>query len=492
MAIASRIRRHPAAAAMLAWLLFLTLAAAFSDHAAQLPIDARTGIHAQGATLDFPAWGILVEPVAALGHILAGAPDMRVAIVSTLAWIALAALAAALIMRLPLRRGVHIVAGSILLYLLYMCFVLMVPLPDWHLKTDDPKLIVADLHSHSLNSHDGLITPAQSLHIHQDRGFNVVGFTEHGNPAGAAVAAGFGGHGLPDTIPGIEVQTPDGEFLLAIGLKPGKPIPTVLHDHADTLRFIRQTHDIHHGAVIALSWRLTPAKVRQLAADGVDGFEISNAGHPSMSPALRQALLAAQREQGLDLIASSDWHGWSGFFHTWTLIKPQASEIGASRADTVINVLRSHDYRHLIPVTADAMGTPSAARAILAPFAETLRYARELSPLRLASWWAWMIILFLASRLLQQRRLDPGRFFISAAVATCATGLVVQGAAMLLNATEMDPANHFAVRIALTGIGIGLVAGLAAFRLLQDVRERRQALTPSGVQPVPVSSRELT
>jgi len=489
----ARIRQHPIAFGAFAWLLFLTLVVALSRHLSQLPIDARTGMHVQGVALGFPAWGALIEPVGALGHILAGAPDMRVAIVSTLIWIVLAALATILVMRFPRRKGLRVIAGCILLYLLYMCFVLLVPLPDWDLKVDNPNLIVADLHSHSLNSHDGLVTPVHSLHIHQNHGFNIVGFTEHGNPVGAAAAASFGGHrGLPAAIPGIEVQTPSGAFLLAMGLKPGKPILTVLHSHADTLRFIRQTHDIHHGVVIALYWRLTPAKVHQLARDGVDGFEIANAGHPAMSSPLRQALLAMQKTHGLVLIASSDWHGWGGFFHTWTLIRPQASEIGSSRADTVLNVLRRHDYRHIIPVVANPMGTPSLARAVFAPFAETLRYARELSPLRLASWWAWVMILFVASRALERRRLDPRRFFISASMATCATGLVFEGMVMLYNAIEMQPVNRFAVRIALTGIGIGLVAGIAAFRILRDARARRLALIPTYEPLAPVSSRELT
>ncbi len=357
------IRRHPVASPSLAWLTFISVAALVFNLAPQLPIDARSGRHVADAWLAFPAWGALIEPVSALGHMLAGAPDMRVAIASTLAWIAAIALIYTLLWRLPARRAARLVVGSMLVYLLYLCFVLLVPLPDWRFQSSDPQLIVADLHSHSLYSHDGLITPVRNLRMHKAHGYGIVGFTEHGNPVGAAAAARFGGHGLPDTIPGIEVQTPSGEFLLAMGLKPGKPILTVLHDHADTLRFIHQVHDIHHGAVIALNFRLTPDRVNRLADDGIDGFEIANAGHPSLSPALRQALLAIQRTRGLVLIASSDWHGWGGFFHTWTLIRPRPAEIGATKRETVLNVLRRHDADSVIPATADVMGKPSTARA---------------------------------------------------------------------------------------------------------------------------------
>ena len=119
---------------------------------------------------------------------LAGAPDMRVAIVSTLVWITAMALAVALLRRLPARRAARLVVGSMLVYLLYLCFVLLVPLPDWRFQSDDPQLIVADLHSHSLYSHDGLVTPAYSLSMHKARGYDIVGFTEHGNPVGAAAA----------------------------------------------------------------------------------------------------------------------------------------------------------------------------------------------------------------------------------------------------------------------------------------------------------------
>ena len=480
------IRRHPVASLALAWLAFISVAALAFNLAPQLPIDARSGRHVAGAQLAFPGWGAVIEPVAALGHMLAGAPDMRVAIVSTLVWITAMALAVALLRRLPARRAARLVVGSMLVYLLYLCFVLLVPLPDWRFQSDDPQLIVADLHSHSLYSHDGLVTPAYSLSMHKARGYDIVGFTEHGNPVGAAVAASFGGHGRPATIPGIEVQTPSGAFLLAMGLKPGKPVLTVLHDHADTLRFIHQVHDIHHGVVIALNFRLTPQRVEMLADDGIDGFEIANAGHPSLSPALRRTLLAMQRTRGLVLIASSDWHGWGGFFHTWTLIRPRPSEIGATKRETVLNVLRRHDAEAVIPATADAMGAPSTARAVFAPFAEALRYARELSPWRLAAWWGWVIVLMIAARRLTQRGLDAGRAMLAAWLAVCAAGLMVEGASMLVAA--MGAANGFAMRIGASGIGVGIMAAWAAAWNSRRV----VALSSSGGRGAPESAREWT
>jgi hypothetical protein len=361
-----------------------------------------------------------------------------------------------------------------------------VPLPDWRFQSSDPQLIVADLHSHSLYSHDGLITPVRNLRMHKTHGYGIVGFTEHGNPVGAAAAASFGGHGLPDTIPGIEVQTPSGEFLLAMGLKPGKPILTVLHDHADTLRFIHQVHDIHHGAVIALNFRLTPDSVNRLADDGIDGFEIANAGHPSLSPRLRRALLSMQETRGLVLIASSDWHGWGGFFHTWTLIRPRPSEIGATKRDTVLNVLRRRDAEAVIPVTADAMGAPSALRAAFAPFAEALRYARELSPWRLAAWWAWAIALMVAARAASRRGLDAGRVLLAAGLAAGGVAMMVEGAAMM--AAALAAANGFAMRIGASGVGVGIAAaGAAAWNL-----KRAAALSPSGDRGARESAREWT
>lgn len=480
------IRRHPVATVMMAWLAFLSVAALGFNLAPQVPIDARSGEHVADAWLSFPAWGAAIEPFTALGHMLAGAPDMRVAIVSTLIWLTVIALAVAWLRRLPARRGARLVVGAMLVYLLYLCFALLVPMPDWKLQTKEPGLIVADLHSHSLYSHDGLVTPADNLAMHQARGYGVVGFTEHGNPVGAAAAASLGGHGEPTTIPGIEVQAPIGAFLLAMGLKPGLPILTVLHDHADTLRFIHQVHDLHHGAVIALNFKLTPAKVRRLADDGVDGFEIANAGHPSLSVPLRRALLAMQRERGLVLIASSDWHGWGGFFHTWTLIRPQPAEIGATKRATVLNVLRHRDARAVIPATADVMGTPSRARAAFAPFAEALRYARELSPARLAAWWVWALALMAAAGLLRRRGIEPGRAGLAAGLAIAAAGLVLEGGSMLVAA--MQAGNGFAMRIGASGIGVGLVAAWAA----AWNGKRAAVLSPSDGRDARVSAREWT
>src|SRR5262249_24591068 len=149
------------------------------------------------------------------------------------------------------------------------------------------------------------------------------------------------------------------------------------------------------------SYRLNPEDIEQFAEAGVDGFEIANFGHPDVSEAVRSALLNVQKTHRVALVASSDWNGWGGFGKTWTLFKTVDAARPVGRSEQVIEGLRNRDPDRIIPVVSQTMGSPSLLRGIFAPFIETVRYARELSPLRLASWWFWTFVLFGISRYLR-------------------------------------------------------------------------------------------
>ncbi len=98
--------RHPGWASALTWLVLLTVLAALPIDP-EGPYDARTRERVDAFRLEFPLSGALVEPLAALGNAMAGAPDVRLAAVSTLIWVVAVAGAVALtyeLRRRPRRR----------------------------------------------------------------------------------------------------------------------------------------------------------------------------------------------------------------------------------------------------------------------------------------------------------------------------------------------------------------------------------------------------
>src|SRR6476469_10305441 len=109
--------------------------------------------------------------------------------------------------------------------------------------------------------------------------------------------------------------------LVLLKIDPDVPIETWVPKLIDDRALRDFTAMIHaaHGVVVAVNFKLNEKDIDRLVADGVDAFEIANLGHPWISPALHAAMVKAQNLHGISLIAASDWHGWGGFFKTWTV-----------------------------------------------------------------------------------------------------------------------------------------------------------------------------
>ncbi len=395
----------------------------------QGPFDARDYQPARGVALHFPVTGALIEPLLAPGQALAGEPDVRIAVIATLFWL-IAVAAGGTLYSLWRRdsgfkprhlgrmlRNTTIAVGT---FLSYLCFVLLVPLPGWTLVTKDPDLIVADLQTHTIYSHDGLLTPRQNLTLHQKRGFDVVAFTEHNNPSGAvaSTAVSHGEERFPYAIPGTEVREPGNAFVLAVGWVPPRP--------EWSEQWLR---NLERQPVIALAWKLSVTDVHRLAAAGITGFEIANAGHPDIPLAVRNAILEEARQRNLVLVASSDWHGWGGFWRTWTTFRvPGATHLSRrEKGEAVIETLRQRRHKDIQPVVAGYLGPPSLWQTLFAPFSALLRYGLELSPLRLAMWWVWGGLLLLLAAWLRKRGWDPVRIIGASLLGIFGTGLLLQG-----------------------------------------------------------------
>ena len=458
-------------------LLLLTLLALLPSDP-QGPFDARDWRPAQGVELHFPVWGALIEPLSAPGQALAGEPDVRIAAVATLLWITALATFCTLYRRWrregsfrPIHLGYALGNGGIAagMFLAYLCFALLVPLPSWTLITTDPELVVADLQTHTVYSHDGLVTPQQNLALHRARGFDVVAFTEHNNPSGTetSTAASRDDERFPWAIPGTEVREPGDAFVLAVGWVPSRP------------EWTRQwlDHPERHP-VIALAWRLSVADVHRLAADGITGFEIANAGHPDIPLPVRDAILAEARNRNLVLVASSDWHGWGGFWRTWTTVRvPDAQRLSRSeKAEAVVDALRQRRVEEIQPVVAGYLGPPSTWQTLFAPFSATLRYGMELSPLRLAAWWVWGALYLLVATWLRNQGWRPLPLLGATLLGISGAGVLLQGIRLSTLSLPGMTAGETLTEVGGWALAVGastLLGALLMFRRGREPRARR-------------------
>ena len=434
----------------LTWLALITLLAASASFKGIVPVDARTSqpLAEAGVALDLPWFAVAIEPFTAIASIIVGAPDYRIAAISLSGWLfAVTWLAAYLASRHQLGAPTYLRAfrscGAALVatltLALYLSFMILIPLPSWSLIADNPEMIVADLHSHTLASHDGIASTEANLAYHRARGYNVAAITNHFSQALRSMAPlpARDDQSPPEIINGVEIGVDNfgkrKAFFLILGVPPNTDLPYHLFTHRErqTLesqikQFIASIHDAH-GAVLALSYRLDPEDIERFAEAGVDGFEVANFGHPDMTTEVRGALINVQASHGVSLVANSDWHGWGGFARTWTVLKPAVTAASDRRSQRVIDVLRQRSPEQVIPVVTQYMGRPSALRGILAPLFETIRYARELSPLRLMSWWLWVFILFGIAAYLSKHGYRPTRCFMGATLVLLGSGLLIRG-----------------------------------------------------------------
>ncbi len=421
------------------FLILLSLCAALPIHP-QGPFDARDYSVIPGIRLEFPGHLAMVEPLMAPLHILAGAPDYRLACLSTLIWVVIAAAAWRFLgvfqTQQPSSLGIRILraaatAGiSLSVILLWFCFTLAVRIPGWRLVVDDPHTLVADLHSHTFGSHDGLVSGPESLANHAAAGFNVVAISEHGYPAGAFNTERDKLNppaSTPGVITGQEfLFSRSGGHWLALGLKSDYQNHLNRHHKDFPSCFIDYIHQNQHGAMIAMGYKLRPDEAQMLADAGIDGFEIANFGHPNLPSDVREAIVNVARERGVALVASSDWHGWGGVSRTWTVIRNPASPKGTqiSKSDQVIQKLRERGTSDVIPVVAGYLGPPSIWRVVFSPFTETFRYAAELSLARVISWWVWMVVLLGFTQGLTRIGLNSSRVLISLLLTTSGSSLL--------------------------------------------------------------------
>jgi len=484
-----------------AWLILITILGVITSFKGIVPLDARTGLQIANNNLafDVPIVGSVLEPFTSVAQIIYGAPDYRIAASSIAFWLFLiSALIAFWKMGLrekcptfQIRALKSLLSASaiILMLIVYGCFMVLVPIPSRSLVARDPTIIVADLHSHTTWSPDAIASSSQNLAYHQARGYGVVAFTEHLTKIWQST--GFVIPNQSETQPlevirgvefGIQNFGEEKIFLLALGVKPDARLPYVDPNNPfnskrkfpeEALRqLIDFVHNIEHGVVVAVGFRLHAKDIERLAALGVDGFELANFGHPENTEDVKNTMLKVQNSYHLALLADSDWHGWSGFARTWNLF--DATDSIATRSDQVINALRNHDSQRVVPVVSHMMGTPSDLRRIFAPLVEIIRYAGELSRLQLVSWWIWTIIFLWIAKLLKRAGIPAAQCFVGCTLLVLGGGLLFRGLGLIAMWYRGAPFT-FPRDVGIGGSAIGIITLLVAGLIIRHCVQSRAA-----------------
>ncbi len=172
-------------------------------------------------------------------------------------------------------------------------------------------MLKIDLHTHSIASDDGGITPRQYQHLLDSGHLDFIAVTDHNQIALALQLRQDLGKRI---IVGEEVMTRQGEIIGLFLKKPVKPNVTALetvkaiHDQGGLVYIPHPFETIRHGL---------QAVVLDSLADYIDIIEVHN-GRAVVQNRSTEALVWAKRHN-VQIAASSDAHTVRGVGHTYTV-----------------------------------------------------------------------------------------------------------------------------------------------------------------------------
>jgi hypothetical protein len=174
--------------------------------------------------------------------------------------------------------------------------------------------VKADLHVHTIYSHDALITPKDLVFYAKKRGLTAVAVTDHDRIDGALKIAGENDFLI---IPGVEVSSRNGHI---IGLNVQEPIPKGLSSDET----VEKIHGAGGIAVAAHPFALFKGSLGKHVSAKFDAVETINSQAFPFNRCVRKATQIAESLR-LPCVAGTDAHYGPAIGYAYTLIDAEPS-----------------------------------------------------------------------------------------------------------------------------------------------------------------------
>ncbi len=294
---------------------------------------------------------------------------------------------------------------TIVSFSLFIIHCILFPMPQYRLKSHNPDEIFLDLHSHTIYSHDGIITPERNLRWHLGGGFGVWAVTEHAN----AVTAVLEQEEIlrKNSLDGVVIAAQEikfkGAYLNLLGIE--ENIDRNTFDNASGL--IREIHSRGGAVIVPHYWADTKSRLsmKELAEAGADAFEIAGNSSVPLAPELKNEIISLCRKEGLVMVSGSNWHGWQAFCNCWTGFTADglARMDDASREKAVLNGLQNRETEKFRVIGYRQKFHPGGY--FFEPFTGFLSYFCSLDIWQRFSWLFWAAaICFLLRRIRDKRK----------------------------------------------------------------------------------------
>jgi len=158
--------------------------------------------------------------------------------------------------------------------------------------------IRADLHVHTMHSHDSLITPKELVYYAKKNGLDAVAITDHNYLDGAIKIAKDVQNFL--VIPGMEISSRDGHI---IALNIQEPIPRDL----TAIETVERIHTAGGIAIAAHPYVYFKGCLKNAVCNTFDAIEVINARAFPFQSSIKKAIAAAEKFR-LSQVAGTDAH----------------------------------------------------------------------------------------------------------------------------------------------------------------------------------------
>ncbi|MCL2144606.1 MAG: hypothetical protein FWH43_03825 [Endomicrobia bacterium] len=343
--------------------------------------DLITGAKAaDGFFISWPFIRVFIEPVYAFSFyaLTLNKNFYQPAVISWFWWVIAAVFVYCGIRRRTMGQTFSRIFYAVMILVSVFLFTVLVPVPGPKLNKPEG-FIAADLHSHTVYSHDNLSVPQSSLRFHKSQGYDSFFITEHNHTKGFDK--------FPENakykyvFPGVQMQTKDKVSVLLLSAKQfdgekyaGKTLNEI----------IEKAHAENMLVIMPHWWKWHKQSLHELVIAGIDGFEIYNCGYRNLTKKEQQKIIEISKENNLIMAGSTDWHGWGYMTDVWTVFQARPGE-------NLKNILAKKPETQVLLYREDQ--SASVLRFIFEPFAAFYYYIKNADVVSVLSLMVWIMLL---------------------------------------------------------------------------------------------------
>ena len=276
-----------------------------------------------------------------------------------------------------------------LTFWLLIIFVIFFPYPGNKIQPSNPDEIIVDFHSHTYYSWDAMSSFKRSIDFHKKNGYDAYFTTEHDLVLADKTNVDFLKNSDIFVGFGEEVPDFDGVYHLIFNIKTAITRAELSgSNYESTISNLNKNQGI---AAAALWWQNT--SIHGILQKKFACAEISNMGHRNYRGINIEEAIRKFKEQKIQMIGTTDWHGWGYKSYIWTAIKiPNWKNMNyIEKENTLLDALRGKYQTRVLEYKMLGQKT-TLMRYIFEPFFGIFYMLSSQSFLCLAIWFFWIFI----------------------------------------------------------------------------------------------------